>query len=356
MSGRWRVEPLVRRSGRDDARVALTVPIAEPLGSNVDQGEGFELTPRMILGVEAGIFGLILIVAARQLRRRSTRASWSALVGGFAAIAIGGYVTATAVSAEQATPGRLKNPVTMDQPALARGRMLYQQNCLTCHGVAGRGDGPVGRSLNPRPADLRAHVTQHPDGQLFDWVSNGVPGSAMPAFKDAIPAEDRWRLIGFIKGFAEDGPAPAQTAAADLRRTAPGGPGASGTPTAPERALAQPAAAAPGTTAAAARVGDQTVTARIAPDRYRRGAANTISVETAPARPGPLRYRLAMVGHEMAPDQGEARPLGDGRYELPAAPRFDMAGDWRLDLDVDDRTATYWLTVDREGTIAFQEP
>ncbi|HEY3110002.1 MAG TPA: copper resistance protein CopC, partial [Chloroflexota bacterium] len=113
MAGQWRVEPLVRRSGRDDARVALTVPVAEPLGSSVDQSQGFELTPRMVVGIEAGIFGLILLVAAGQLRRRSTRASWSALIGGFGAIVIGGYVTASAVAAEQTAPSRLKNPVPM---------------------------------------------------------------------------------------------------------------------------------------------------------------------------------------------------------------------------------------------------
>jgi copper transport protein len=226
MAGPWRVEPLVRRSGRDDARVALTVPIADPPGSSVDDTPGFELTPRMVVGVEAAIFGLILLLASRQLRRRSTRASWSALIGGFGAIVIGGYVTATAVAAEQGAPTRLRNPVQMDLAALERGKVLYQQNCLSCHGVAGRGDGPLGRALNPRPADLRAHVTQHPDGQLFDWLTNGVPGTAMPAFKDQVPADDRWRLIGFIKGFADDGPAPAQTVAAELRRATPGGTGA----------------------------------------------------------------------------------------------------------------------------------
>lgn len=39
----------------------------------------------------------------------------------------------------------------------------------------------------------------------------------------------------------------------------------------------------------------------------------------------------------------------------PAA-RFDMVGDWRLDLDLDGRKVTYWLTVDQEGRIAFAEP
>jgi hypothetical protein len=88
--------------------------------------------------------------------------------------------------------------------------------------VAGRGDGPIGRALNPRPADLRIHVTQHAEGQLFAWITDGMAGTPMPAFRDVLLADDRWRLVAFIKGFAEDGPAPAQTAVATM--LAPGAP------------------------------------------------------------------------------------------------------------------------------------
>ncbi len=45
------------------------------------------------------------------------------------------------------------------------GRQLYQQFCTSCHGVSGQGDGPVGRALNPRPAD---HTSTARMGQLSD--------------------------------------------------------------------------------------------------------------------------------------------------------------------------------------------
>jgi mono/diheme cytochrome c family protein len=222
MFGRWAIEPLVRRPGRPDARVVLDVSLTEPLAvRNADAPPPLEITPPMVVGAQALVFGLLVLIAAGQLRRRDTRAALAAVLIGLVAIGFGGYTAASAVSAENASPTRLRNPVPIDDAALARGRELYQQNCLACHGIAGRGDGPLGRTLNPRPADLRIHVTQHPEGQLFAWISDGVPGTAMPAFGDRISEEDRWRIVAFIKGFAEDGPAPAQTAVAQLRPATP---------------------------------------------------------------------------------------------------------------------------------------
>jgi mono/diheme cytochrome c family protein len=265
------------------------------------------------------------------------------------------------VQVEASSPERLRNPVPIDTDALARGRLLYQQNCLSCHGVAGRGDGPLGRSLNPRPADLRIHVTQHPEGVIYDWIANGVPGTAMPAWKDSIAADDRWRLVAFIKGFAEDGPAPAQTAAAELRvrPAAAAGAGTSATtPVVASRALAHPIAAGANATAAQADVDGRPVTVQISPARFTRGQPNTIDVSLpADAPPSSLKYRLSMADHEMPPDQGAAQPLGGGRYRIPPDERFDMGGDWRLDLDVDGRTATYWLAVSPGGAeVKFVEP
>jgi len=34
------------------------------------------------------------------------------------------------------------------------GESLYRRLCASCHGVAGRGDGPAGAALCPRPTDL----------------------------------------------------------------------------------------------------------------------------------------------------------------------------------------------------------
>lgn len=346
MPGRWRVEPLVRRTGRDDARAELALTVGEPLGSELEDAPPFELTPRMVVGIQVVLFGLIVLIGSSRLRRRRPSLGTPALLLALVTIAGGGYVTVAAVMAAQAAPQRQRNPIQMDAAAYARGRMLYQQHCLSCHGIGGRGDGPLGRSLNPRPADLRIHVMDHPEGQLYGWITDGVPGTAMPGFRDVVPADDRWRLVGFIRGFGDGAPAPARTAVAELSRPAPGGPGAAPAPL--ERILARPVPASVGVTAASAVVAGTTVTVRVSPDRYARGLQQQVEVERASPRAGEVRYRFTMAGHEM--------PVDEGVLPVRPAARFDMVGDWRLDLDLDGRTVTYWLTVDQEGRIAFAEP
>jgi mono/diheme cytochrome c family protein len=54
-------------------------------------------------------------------------------------------------------------------------------------------------TLNPRPADLRVHASQHTEGQLWLWISDGIPGSAMPAFRASLSEEDRWHLVNYLR-------------------------------------------------------------------------------------------------------------------------------------------------------------
>jgi copper transport protein len=248
MFGRWTVTPIVRVPGQSDVRVDLAVRVDEPLSVRLaDAPPPIEITTPMVVGAQGVIFGLVVIVAARQLRRRDGRAALAALLIGCAAVGFGGYTAASAFQAESGSVRRQRSPVPIDDTALAQGRAMYQQHCVSCHGFGGRGDGPLGRSLNPRPADLRIHVTEHPEGQLYAWVTGGVPGTAMPAFRDVISEDDRWRVVAFIRGFSETGPAPAQTAVAQLQPATPAKPAAP-TP-APGAATPAPAAVAPGAAA-----------------------------------------------------------------------------------------------------------
>jgi cytochrome c oxidase cbb3-type subunit 2/cytochrome c oxidase cbb3-type subunit I/II len=64
----------------------------------------------------------------------------------------------------------------------ARGRMLYVANCASCHGPAGRGDGPGAASLLPAPSDLAAH--EYTTARVADALWNGVAGTAMQAWRD----------------------------------------------------------------------------------------------------------------------------------------------------------------------------
>ena len=92
----------------------------------------------------------------------------------------------------------LVNPIRKLPESLARGRQLYERHCLVCHGEQGRGNGPVGRQFVPQPMELNLDYVQlQPDGQIFYTISHG--SIAMPFYRQAIAAEDRWHLVNFIK-------------------------------------------------------------------------------------------------------------------------------------------------------------
>lgn len=54
----------------------------------------------------------------------------------------------------------------------AAGKAVYtgKGTCWTCHGQAGKGDGPAGKALNPAPRDFSAGSFK------FDADKNGKPG------------------------------------------------------------------------------------------------------------------------------------------------------------------------------------
>jgi mono/diheme cytochrome c family protein len=59
-------------------------------------------------------------------------------------------------------------------------------------------------TLNPRPADLSVHTVPgvHTDAQLYDWITHGFPGSAMPAFGQILGDTERWHLVNYIRTLA----------------------------------------------------------------------------------------------------------------------------------------------------------
>jgi mono/diheme cytochrome c family protein len=47
---------------------------------------------------------------------------------------------------------------TLSTPAYAEdlvaGKLIYAQQCVVCHGIKGKGNGPSGKALNPKPTDF----------------------------------------------------------------------------------------------------------------------------------------------------------------------------------------------------------
>jgi mono/diheme cytochrome c family protein len=53
----------------------------------------------------------------------------------------------------------------------AAGKPQFQANCSSCHGMGGKGDGPVGSALNPPPRDFTKGDFK------YDTDGDGKPGT-----------------------------------------------------------------------------------------------------------------------------------------------------------------------------------
>lgn len=82
---------------------------------------------------------------------------------------------------------------------LASSEAVFMDNCARCHGGRGHGDGPDMQASGKRAADLTVHAAQHTPGDIYWWITHGVAGSAMPGFENAVPDQQRWDLVNYLK-------------------------------------------------------------------------------------------------------------------------------------------------------------
>lgn len=93
------------------------------------------------------------------------------------------------------------NPIERTAESIAKGAVLYEAQCLRCHGETFEGNGPEAASLMVPPANLREHFPFHEDGFHFNLITDGVGG--MPALKTQIAEEDRWHIINYLRDATE---------------------------------------------------------------------------------------------------------------------------------------------------------
>jgi mono/diheme cytochrome c family protein len=96
----------------------------------------------------------------------------------------------------------LKNPVPANAASIKAGQALYAKNCRHCHGLRGRGDGPMAPK-NPRPADLTDAKWDHggSDGEIYTLILNGapVPMSEMKPMKGTLTPTQIWQIVNYIR-------------------------------------------------------------------------------------------------------------------------------------------------------------
>ena len=95
----------------------------------------------------------------------------------------------------------MKNPVAVTPEVIHEGMAHWADHCTTCHANNGGGDTMYGKTMYPRPPDMRQKDTQEmSDGELYYTIKNGVRLSGMPAFGDSGDDDvDSWKLVAFIR-------------------------------------------------------------------------------------------------------------------------------------------------------------
>jgi len=88
----------------------------------------------------------------------------------------------------------------------ARGLFVYKQNCASCHGAKGEGDGKGGAGLLPKPTDFAER--EYSTDRLAFALWNGVSGTAMPAWRD-VYLKDLASVAEVVRRFHSAQPEPA---------------------------------------------------------------------------------------------------------------------------------------------------
>lgn len=81
---------------------------------------------------------------------------------------------------------------------------LYAKNCQVCHGRTGTGKGPEYLQYLPRPRNLSntPYFSALSDEQIARAIADGVPGTAMPAFRDHLEAQHLWDMVARVRAWS----------------------------------------------------------------------------------------------------------------------------------------------------------
>ncbi|HXV68311.1 MAG TPA: c-type cytochrome [Nitrospira sp.] len=143
--------------------------------------------------------------------------------GVIAAIAFGvimiSWATGVPAFAQSGLPEGFKKGDLAPEPSaemIEAGKRVYFTKCVWCHGVDGAGDGPGADRLWPRPrnfnqgtfkirhtasGELPLFDAKKPvpgQNDLFETVTHGLPGSAMPPWEGILTEEQRLQVLSFV--------------------------------------------------------------------------------------------------------------------------------------------------------------
>lgn len=93
------------------------------------------------------------------------------------------------------------SPEVARDPLLSRGRTIYLARCIACHGVDGRGDGPIAKNLiGPPPGNLTDAEWKHgsTSAQVIQVIADGIPKTRMEGWGKVLDPPDVRAVAAYV--------------------------------------------------------------------------------------------------------------------------------------------------------------
>ncbi|CAA7616921.1 cytochrome c [Magnetospirillum sp. UT-4] len=84
------------------------------------------------------------------------------------------------------------------QTSVEPGALLYQSECMACHGAPGVPPRVFARSMRPAPGDLAVTAREWTSAELYWIVRYGLAGSGMPAWDGRLSEDELWSLVALV--------------------------------------------------------------------------------------------------------------------------------------------------------------
>ncbi|NCQ16881.1 MAG: c-type cytochrome [Ignavibacteria bacterium] len=102
----------------------------------------------------------------------------------------------------------LKDFTEINPALVEKGKKLFETACSSCHGTNGKGDGPAGIALNPKPRNF--HLVEgwkngRKTTEIYTTLQKGILATGMPGFDYLAPSE-RIAIIQFIRSWMPEPP------------------------------------------------------------------------------------------------------------------------------------------------------
>lgn len=95
-------------------------------------------------------------------------------------------------------------PAIVSAAPIIDAKVIFDRNCVSCHGSKGKGDGPASAGMANKPANLTSPLMrERSDAELLKAIAEGKLEKGMPPWKSMLSQEEIRELVNYIRSLGK---------------------------------------------------------------------------------------------------------------------------------------------------------